>query len=253
MRLALLIEYDGTRYCGWQRQSNGVSIQEKIEHALTQTYGHACVLHGSGRTDAGVHGFGQTAHTVLDYHANRIPLHKVTTALNTRLPDDIRIRKVAEVPDTFHARYDAIWREYRYLISTSNSVFLRHYSWQILYPFDLDRLSEALSIMQGAHDFTAFSKHNPSTQSYICNVQLCEIAYAEKNLEIRIRANRFVYGMCRAIIGAAVETARGGSTSLSDLRLRLESKTRIRAPYLAPAKGLRLEHVAYSNDPFTTL
>ena len=250
-RIALRIEYDGTRYAGWQRQSNGITAQQCVEQALTKTFGHQCVVHGAGRTDAGVHASGQVAHTQLHEHAHQIPLEKVRVALNTRLPFDIRVRDVARVPDQFHARFDAIWREYVYTITTSDSVFHRHYAWNPEIPFQLDLLREALDVMRGEHDFTAVSKHNPGTKSYICNVQKCELQETNSLITIRIRANRFVYGMCRAMVGVAMSVARKRIT-VNDLEQLLLSRVREKAPIIVPAHGLNLESIGYPNTIFDT-
>jgi tRNA pseudouridine38-40 synthase len=251
-RIALLIEYDGTRYAGWQRQSNGVTVQQHVEQALTKTFGHECIIHGAGRTDAGVHASGQVAHTQLYDHAHRIPLDKVPIALNTRLPFDIRIKEVAHVSDNFHARFDAIWREYVYTITTSDSVFQRHFAWNPKLPFQTDLLRDALNVMLGEHDFTAISKHNPATTSYVCTVQKCEMQETSSQLMIRIRANRFVYGMCRAMVGVAMSVARKRIT-VDDLTHLLQSRVRERAPIIVPAHGLNLESIGYANNIFHTI
>lgn len=251
-RIALLIEYDGTRYAGWQRQSNGITVQHHVEQALTKTFGHECVIHGAGRTDAGVHASGQVAHTQLYDHAHQVPLEKVGIALNTRLPFDIRIKDVAHVANDFHARFDAIWREYVYTITTSDSVFQRHFAWNPELPFQLDLLQDALNVMLGEHDFTAISKLNPATKSYICTVQKCELHESASLLTIRIRANRFVYGMCRAMVGVAMSVARKRLT-VDELTHLLHSRVREKAPIIVPAHGLNLESIGYANNLFNTV
>jgi tRNA pseudouridine38-40 synthase len=249
-RIALLIEYDGARYAGWQRQHNGVTVQQRVEEALTKTYGHTCVIHGAGRTDAGVHASGQVAHVQLQEQAHNIPLEKLPIALNTRLPFDIRIREAQHVHDEFHARFSAIWREYIYTITTSDSVFHRHYAWDPELPFSVDRLREAMDVMVGEHDFTAISKHNPSTKSYLCKVDTCSVSSHGSLLHIRIRANRFVYGMCRAIVGVAMSAARG-RLGPDDLRELLATKQRQKAPIIVPAHGLNLQAIGYESEIFT--
>lgn len=251
-RIALLIEYDGTRYAGWQRQSNGITVQHHVEQALTKTFGHECVIHGAGRTDAGVHASGQVAHTQLYDHAHQVPLEKVGIALNTRLPFDIRIKDVVHVANDFHARFDAIWREYVYTITTSDSVFQRHFAWNPELPFQLDLLQDALNVMLGEHDFTAISKLNPATKSYICTVQKCELHESASLLTIRIRANRFVYGMCRAMVGVAMSVARKRLT-VDELTHLLHSRVREKAPIIVPAHGLNLESIGYANNLFNTV
>ncbi len=248
-RIALLIEYDGARYAGWQRQRNGITVQQRVEEALTKTYGHTCIIHGAGRTDAGVHASGQVAHIQLHEQAHNIPLEKLPVALNTRLPFDVRVRAATSVHDEFHARFSAIWREYIYTITTSDSVFHRHYAWNPEIPFSADTLREALEVMIGEHDFTAISKHNPDTKSYVCNVDTCSLSIDGSLMQIRIRANRFVYGMCRAIVGVAMSVARGRMTP-NDLRDLLATKQRQKAPIIVPAHGLNLHAIGYESEIF---
>jgi tRNA pseudouridine38-40 synthase len=198
-----------------------------------------------------VHASGQVAHVELTQDAHNIPIDKVAVALNTRLPKDIRIKNVASVPENFHARFDAVWREYTYSIALTENVFQRHHAWHPEVPFRSDTLLEALSIMEGTHDFTAISKHNPDTRSYVCNVTICEGKIDNDLVQIRIRANRFVYGMCRAIVGVAMSAARG-QLAFDDIRHLLQSKSRQRAPIIVPAHGLNLCAVSYKFDVFST-
>lgn len=246
-RLRLLIEYDGTNYVGWQRQTNGVSVQQRIEEALTVAYGVQCIIHGAGRTDAGVHASGQCAHAELPEGAHQIPINKVAVAINTRLPKDIRILQAERVHDSFHARFDAVWREYVYSIALKPSVFTRLTSWDPEAPFDRDLFEQALQVMRGRHDFTAFSKSNPDTSSYVCNLQTCQATINGDVLEVRLRADRFVYGMCRAIIGACMSVARQRFT-LDQLTSMRDSASRTVAPLLAPAHGLCLTAVGYPEE-----
>jgi tRNA pseudouridine38-40 synthase len=250
--LALCIEYDGTTYAGWQRQSNALTIQACVEDALTQCYGMVLPIVGSGRTDAGVHARAQVAHVGIPDTAPLIPSEKIPIALNTRLPAEIRIRAAAIVDADFHARYGAVQREYVYRISTKHSVFTRHFVWTPDLSFDESLLETALRSMEGTHDFTGISKNNPDTASYICNVSACSLEHYEDELRIRIRANRFVYGMCRAIVGAAYTVARG-KTSLETLRTILESAERGSQTPLAPAHGLTLNRITYPLPIFQEL
>lgn len=242
--LALCVEYDGSSYAGWQRQNNALTIQQCIEDALTVCYGLPISIVGSGRTDAGVHARGQIAHAALPDTASNIPVEKIPIALNTRLPTDIRIRAAEVVSEDFHARYGAIQREYVYRMSTQNSVFTRRYVWTPDLSFDEERLREALACIPGTHDFTGLSKHNPDTPSYICTVSHCALEHVDAELRIRIRANRFVYGMCRAIVGAAYTVARGKS-SIEELQHALASGQRGSQTPLAPAHGLCLNRITY--------
>ncbi len=254
-RLALLIEYDGTGYAGWQVQNNGVSVYQKINEALRITYGLDVDLVGAGRTDAGVHASGQVAHIDLPQGASTIPLEKVAIALNMRLPKDVRIRAAAPVHETFHARFDAIEREYVYRMSTDFTVFERTSVWTPDLPWDPHIIVEALNartLLIGRHDFTTFSKHNPSTASYLCDLRALSAEYHAPYLTLRIKADRFVYGMCRLLVGGLWSVARG-KTDAADLMERLERKDRQLQLGSAPAHGLYLNRVRYPNGVFDDL
>ena len=247
--LALLIEYDGSDYAGWQRQPNGISIQELLEQAVATVFGASAPVIGSGRTDAGVHARGQVAHVHLPVDAHDIPLDKVHIALNTKLPYDVRIRAAREVSPGFHARYQPMWREYVYIIVKEYSVFTRHHAWHPELPYQVSPLSQATAAFEGRWDFTTFSKHNPDTDSYVCDLQICRVEELNDRIMIRLRADRFVYGMCRAIVGAAMSVGRG-RTTLDELRSALEAGDRNLAPGLAPAHGLILNRVCYADGLF---
>lgn len=246
--LALLIEYDGTSYAGWQYQANGRSVQETIEQAITETYGVTCAVVGSGRTDAGVHARGQVAHLhITDGHD--VPIAKVPIALNVRLPRDIRIRDARDVDTDFHARFGATAREYVYTIAREESVFHRHFAWRPELPYDAGLLGNAARTFVGKYDFTTYSKLNANTKSYVCDVSTCRVEPESDRLVIRIRADRFVYGMCRSIVGAMMEAARG-KIDPSDLSDRLAACDRRLQSPIAPAHGLILNRVSYPNGIF---
>jgi len=246
--LGLLIEYDGTDYAGWQTQPNAVTVQETIERALEQAFGTRCSLIGSGRTDAGVHARGQVAHTlVIGGHA--IPTEKIRPALNTRLPRDIRIRDTVDVPADFHARYQPLWREYVYTVALEESVFLRRFVWHPELPYDPMLFAQAAAIFEGSHDFTTFSKHNPDTVSYLCDVSTCRVEPHADRLVVRLRADRFVYGMVRSIVGAMFDVARGKRT-MGDIADALRNMDRSRGCPLAPPTGLVLNRLKYTNGLF---
>ncbi|MBK6418197.1 MAG: tRNA pseudouridine(38-40) synthase TruA [Ignavibacteria bacterium] len=247
--LALLLEYEGTNYVGWQNQPNGQSVQQMIENAIVDTFGVDQQIVGSGRTDSGVHARGQVAHVHLPEGSHRIPMDKVHVALNTHLPRDIRVRAACGVTEEFHARFDAVSREYIYVITKQASVFSRTFAWTPELPFDAARFAEATHVFEGLHDFTAISKHNPSTGSYMCNVESCRVEEHADRFLVRIRADRFVYGMCRAIIGTAMTVARG-KIEYSDAETLLASGVRSGQAPLAPPQGLVLNHVRYRNGIF---
>lgn len=247
--VGILVEYEGTHYYGWQSQTIGNSVQQEIEKALELAYGTRIVVFGSGRTDAGVHARGQVFHINVPEGASSIPVDKIAIALNTRLAKAIRIRKAHEVEPSFHARYSAQSREYVYRIAKHHSVFDRHFSWTPDLPYDSGLFSQCIRIFGGQHDFTSISKHNPSIDSYVCNVEHCNIEENNDGIVVRIRADRFVYGMCRSIVGMAMFAARA-KISIEEVCSILDSGKRSGIAPLAPARGLVLNRVRYPNGIF---
>ena len=242
--LILQIEYDGTNYAGWQIQPNDTTIQGLIENALISIYGFDIGVIAAGRTDAGVHARGQVAHTKLleDFP---VPQEKIPVALNSKLPNDIRIKKAILLPNNFHARYDAAAREYSYTIITKESVFNNRFTTYFKYQFDSNILIKSAEIFLGKHDFTTFSKLNEDTKNYVCNVETCFWQKTDENKwKLTIKADHFVYGMVRAIVGALLDCARGKRT-LNDIKSALKKCDRNLASPLAPPQGLILEKVYY--------
>lgn len=247
--IALKIEYDGTEFGGWQIQPNSPTIQEEVQNAFFELTGAPVILVAAGRTDAGVHSAGQVANTIVEDDFP-IPEAKIALALNTKLNDDIRIRKAAFVPDDFHARYDATAREYEYYFHTEESVFYRRFSTFFKFPVDEDLLINSAHIFLGEHDFTSFSKNNPSTKSYICNVDICKWQkISDSQMKFTVRANRFVYGMVRALVGSMLEVASGRKFP-TDLLYGLQNPNRDNFIKLASPNGLILKNIYYPNEIF---
>jgi tRNA pseudouridine38-40 synthase len=247
IRTALLIEYDGTNYGGWQVQPGVNTVQQVMEGALAEAYGRAIGIVGSGRTDAGVHASGQVAHA--DLHGANIPLERIPIAMNVRLPKDIRVRAAANVAADFHARFDATEREYEYRIACVPSVFTRHVRWLPELPYSITTLTEAAPVFEGVHDFTTFSKLNPSRPDHRCDLRHCRVEHHGDHLIIRLRANRFVYGMVRSIVGALMDVARG-RRSAQEIVDALAACDRALASPIAPAHGLTLNRVRYASTIF---
>ncbi|MGA2297091.1 MAG: tRNA pseudouridine(38-40) synthase TruA [FCB group bacterium] len=249
--LILKIEYDGTNYAGWQIQPNAVTIQEEIEKALFKICGYRINLIAAGRTDAGVHARGQVAHGIIPEEQKikfSIPDYKISHALNSNLPDDIRIISGRIVPTTFHARYDAIAREYSYSIHTANSVFLRRFSTLIKYKLDYELLKKSSEIFIGIHDFTTFSKNNEEIKNHKCNVEVCKWEQIDENRWfLKIRANRFLYGMVRALVGAMIDIAREKRT-IKEIEEALKLCNRELASSFAQPQGLVLEEIFYPEN-----
>ncbi|TAL68247.1 MAG: tRNA pseudouridine(38-40) synthase TruA [Bacteroidetes bacterium] len=242
--LILKIEYDGTNYGGWQIQPNAPSIQEEIEKVLSQLNGNHIGIVGAGRTDAGVHARGQVAHARLEKKFP-VPENKIPYVLNSKLPDDIRIVDAKIVNFDFHARFDAIAREYSYTITKRQTVFDKYFTTLIRFKLDYDLLEKSAKIFTGKHDFTTFSKNNSETKDYTCNVKICKWKEVDDGIwRLQIRSDRFVYGMVRSVVGAMIDIARGKRT-IKEVRQALKDCDRSKSSPLAPAKGLVLENISY--------
>lgn len=242
--IVFLIEYDGTNYSGWQRQKNSNSVQETIEKAIEVVTGEKIFVIAAGRTDAGVHALGQVAHSRIDDNFP-IPEHKIPSAINSALPTDIRILDaiVTEIP--FHATKDAIAREYSYLISLENSVFIRNYVCYLPFDFDIDILLNVGKVFIGEYDFSPFAKKNPSTKNYVCRIEKSEWIRLNDHLFCyNIKANRFVYGLVRSLVGVMLDCARGRRT-ITEIEETLHTGQKNFPSPLAKAKGLFLTNVYY--------
>ncbi len=239
----LQIQYDGTNYAGWQMQANAVSIQQKIVEAIEVITKETVNLIGSGRTDAGVHALGQIANFRTE---KKIDMYKFSYSLNSILPNDIAIKSVEKVDESFHARFNAKSRSYIYLIAKGKSPFYNSYSY--LYPriakIDLKKLNGLSKILIGNYDFTSFSKKNTEIENKFCEVS--EILWRDgKDLStFYITANRFLHGMARTIVGTLLKAVEmeNGRNYLQDI---LEKKNRKEADESVPAKGLFLFKVRY--------
>ncbi len=246
--IAILIEYDGLNYSGWQIQPNGISIQETLENALTKLYKRKISIIGAGRTDAQVHAYGQVANFKVP--ENNIPFEKIPVAINSLLNPDIRVLKAKEVPLEFNSRFDAIAREYVYKIALKYSVFKRNFYTYIPYQLNIEKLFAIADLFLGEHNFTAFSKHNPDTNSYICNVEFSRWEKIDKfHYLYRIKANRFVYGMVRSIVGTMIDYARGYK-SKDEIEAAFAKQTRDKISALAQPFGLYLNKIFYIDNIF---
>lgn len=235
--LILKVEYDGTNYSGWQIQPNANTIQEELGKALRRITVFNSNIIASGRTDAGVHAFGQIANVRLENDFN-IEDTSIPRALNSLLPADIRIVRARVVNNKFHSRFDALKREYVYRVATQDSVFTRLYTTEIRYDFDPDRLFKAAEFFRQMNDFTTFSKINPDITNPVCDIDISEWKLCENGIyEYRVRANHFLYGMVRLMVGAMMDVARG-KTTLFELEDALKLRDRSLASPSVPAKGL---------------
>ncbi|MFN3360027.1 MAG: tRNA pseudouridine(38-40) synthase TruA [Pseudanabaenaceae cyanobacterium] len=248
-RIALLLQYVGTNYCGWQRQPHDPSIQEVLEDTIASVCGHPVVLHGAGRTDTGVHAAGQVAHFDTD---STIPADRWARILNSRLPKDILVRESVAVPPTWHARFSALWRKYRYTLFTAAvpNIFVRPLSWHYYYyPLDVDRMQAALTPLVGERELKAFQRSGSSRPHARLEVQEAKCWRDRDFILVEVRASGFLYGMMRLLVGMLVEVG-SGRKSLQEFREIWQQHQRSAVKYAAPPQGLCLLGVGYPESPF---
>jgi tRNA pseudouridine38-40 synthase len=240
MRYFFRVEYDGTGYGGWQRQDNAPSIQAEVERAFSTVTRAPCAVTGAGRTDAGVHARAQGAHVDI---ANAIEPAACEASVNAVLPSDVAIYRLQPVNDTFHARYSAQSRKYRYY-SCERKLPL-HYNrvWQLRHAVMWDAVAHHLEAVRGTHDFSTFCAAGNGLKNALCTVTEARLDQEGEIFVFTIAANRFVYTMVRSLWGTLIDIGRGRIThSLADL---LASRDRSRAGRTAPACGLVLDFVTY--------
>ena len=240
--IRLLIEYDGTNYQGWQVQPKGPTIQGMIEEKLTLITGEVIHLIGSGRTDSGVHAFGQVANFKTK---SKLDVHSIQKALNSLLPPDIVIQKAEEVEEDFHARKQSKSKvyEYRILNRALRSTFYRMYAWHIPKKLNLREMEEATKWLIGEHDFSSFRSVGSPTRTAIRRVIRAEWKRGRDGLlRFEIEANGFLKQMVRALVGTLVEVGKGKIDS-EEFRKILDSRDRKKAGPTAPAHGLFLKEV----------
>ena len=252
----LLIEYDGSRFQGWQRQGykqtkEGVrTVAGSLEHVLHEAGLRLVYLGGAGRTDAGVHALGQVAHLHLEARNAPRP-GELRRILDAALPQDIAIRDLRSCLPRFHARHDAVDRTYLYQISRRRSAFAKPWIWWVKRGLDRDRLTKAWSAFQGDHDVAAFADLDPEEDGRV-RILSCETAHEGELLLLRVRATHFYRRLVRRMVGAAVACALGEEEPLrvlEDLRNPTEAANLYWGAKAAPSSGLFLEAVRYSGDP----
>ena len=243
--LKITLQYDGTDFVGWQRQANGVSIQELVERALEPIEGQPVTVIGAGRTDAGVHAIGQVASVQLE---SAIDAASLLRALNATLPDAVRVTAVDEAPPDFNARFAAVGKVYEYRIWNGPVVppFERRYAWHVPQKLDLDRMREAGRALIGRHDFAAFraagSDVATSERTIRC-VNLDAVGENEK-VTLTVAGDGFLRHMVRAIAGTLVDVGLG-RRPIDSVAAALASRDRAQAGATAPALGLFLVKVDY--------
>lgn len=248
-RIALVIQYLGGNFHGWQRQLQQRTVQEELETALSEVIGHPVVVHGAGRTDAGVHAAAQVAH----FNATGpIPAQRWASILNSRLPKDILIRGSAQVSPTWHARFSAIWRRYRYTLYTEKrpNIFVEPFAWHYYrQPLEESLIQSALNPLVGYHHLAAFRRAGSARKDSWVDVQVAQCHRRGAFLQLEIQASGFLYGMVRLLVGMLVEVGQGKRSPEAFTDLWVEQR-REEVKYAAPAKGLCLLRVGYPEFPF---
>lgn len=247
MRLKLTIAYDGANYAGWQVQKVGLGVQQVIEEAIAEIFQEQIRIHGSSRTDTGVHARAMIAHFDIPRERLRMKLCKVPLALNAKLPEDIRIMEAREVPESFHARFNARGKEYRYYVFNHVAMdpLLRRNAWHVPQTLDFDAIRGAAACFPGKQDFAAFANNrNYEMESTVRTIHRCDMKKAGPLLTFIIEGDGFLYKMCRGIAGTLIQTGLG-KYSPADVKRMLAAKDRRMAGMTAPAHGLILWKVFY--------
>ncbi len=242
--IKITIEYDGTRYSGWQIQKNTEqTIQQILQDSLREINKDPVKVTGAGRTDAGVHALGQVANFNINVP---IPVDRIPRALNRLLPSDIVCKEAEEVAKDFHARYDARGKQYQYRILNRAlpSAFLNKYSYHFILPLDISLMREAAGYLEGTNDFSAFQASGSPIEDCVRTIDYIEILEQDQEILIKVRGDGFLYKMVRIIAGTLIQTG-SKKIPVKDIQYIIESRERQRAGITAPAHGLTLVEVYY--------
>jgi len=245
-RIKLTVAYDGTAYCGWQVQDNGLAVEAVINEAIHKLTGEEIQVIGASRTDSGVHAEGNVC--VFDT-TTRIPAEKLSYALNMRLPEDIRIQKSEEISADFHPRYVHSVKTYEYRIwnNRHDNPMLRLYTHFVYYPIDIDKMKEAAECLVGEHDFKSFCSAHSQVKTTVRRIRAIDIFRDDKDdriITIRISGDGFLYNMVRIIVGTLLQIGMG-IRPVDDMERIIAACDRGAAGPKAPAKGLTLVGIQY--------
>ena len=242
--IKMIIEYDGSRYKGWQKQTKDVNtILGRMEDILSEMTGEEIQLIGCGRTDAGVHALNYTA----NFHTNStINNEDILIRLNDKLPDDIGVKSLRNASERFHSRYNILSKTYLYRINNSgyNNVFGRKYIHNVREKLDLDKMRECAELLIGTHDFQSFTSLKTKTKSTVRTINYITISEIDNTIEIDINGNGFLWNMVRIILGTLIEAGKG-NLNKDEILVILNAKKRADAGPMVPAKGLFLKDVEY--------
>ncbi len=248
-RYVLLVEYDGTPFVGWQRQANGLSVQQVLEEAITAMTGEQARVQGAGRTDTGVHARGQVAHVDLE---RDWPSHKLRAGLNFHLKAHaVVIRAAARVAADFHARFSAIRRHYLYRILNRPAppALEKNRVWHVPQPLDAGIMHEAAQVLVGRHDFTTFRAAQCQAASPVKTLEAISVEQQGEEVHISVSARSFLHNQVRSIAGSLKLVGLGRWTA-GDLRAALKARDRAACGPVAPPQGLYLMQVDYPLNPF---
>lgn len=245
-RIRLDLHYVGTGYAGWQLQPDRPTIQGTVETALERVLRAPVRLHGSGRTDAGVHARGQVAHFET---ASLLPVGTLRSAINHYLPWDIQIMRVSEAPPAFHARESALSKEYRYRVYRGDLIppHLYPFALHVEDPLDLEAMRRAAASLVGTHDFACMQSNGSSAETTVRTIRCSEWLEDEDALVYRVVADGFLYKMVRTIVGTLIEVGRG-RRSVQSVEEAMRARDRGRSGPVVSARGLHLWHVTYPGD-----
>ncbi|MCM3719785.1 tRNA pseudouridine(38-40) synthase TruA [Fictibacillus phosphorivorans] len=247
-RMKVTVAYDGTDFAGYQIQPSGRTVQGTIQSVLQKMHkGEAVQISASGRTDAGVHAVGQVFH--FDTEMN-IPGDAWVKALNAMLPNDIVIKRVEEVTNSFHSRFSAESKEYHYklLVRKQPDVFRRNHLYHYPYPLNIQAMQSACVSFIGTHDFTSFSSARSEVADKVRTIYSLELLEEDEVLTFKIKGSGFLYNMVRIIVGTLLEVGQGKRTP-DEISGMIAAKDRALAGKTAPAHGLYLHQVNYQENP----
>ncbi len=243
----LILAYDGTHFEGWQSRHTGRGVRHEIEKAVVALFGNCLEIESSSRTDAGVHAIGLSLHVVVPVKTARMSGKQLRTALNAQLPEDIRVMQANAVPSTFHARFDAVAKEYRYHIHQGDVMRpqLRREYWHIAHDLDIVAMQKAARLIVGCHDFRHFTvQRKGELLDSHRTIHDCRVIKKGASITIRIVGDGFLYKMCRRIVGSLVQVGEEKMTA-SQIEEWLQSPTPQPGGFVAPAHGLTLWSVRY--------
>ncbi len=241
--IRIWLKYDGTDFHGYQVQKNGFTVQEALENAISKITGEKISITGCSRTDAGVHAYMYAANF---FSETKIPMDKMPLAINTALPDSIRVYKAELTEDSFHATYSAKEKTYEYTIDTNiiADPFLKRYAWHFSYDLDIGKMKEGAQFLIGKHDFSAFMASGAQVKTTVRTVKNIEITEKDKIITLKITADGFLYNMVRIITGTLAYCGIGKIVP-SDVKVILDSKKRALGGITAPPEGLKLISIVY--------